>query len=96
MVLTFAGGVSPPRPGVSLLFSVSYPQASRSYYLFFNYLFFNYLFFNYLYGSSLWYKNLGGGLHFGTNLPIRGSSLWYWKTPSNHRRLWVNLAGVVA
>ena len=79
MVLTFAGGVSPPRPGVSLLFSVSYPQASRSYYLFFNYLFFNYLFFNYLYGSSLWYKNLGGGgvftlvqiyplggLHFGT------------------------------
>ena len=73
MVLTFAGGVSPPLPAVSLLFSVSYPQPSRSYYLFFNYLFFNYL-----YGSSLWYKNLGGGvftlvqiyplggLHFGT------------------------------
>ena len=40
MVLPFAGGVSPPLPVVSLLFSVSYPQPSRSYYLFFNYLFF--------------------------------------------------------
>ena len=29
---------------VSLLFSVSYPQPRRSYYLFFNYLFFNYLY----------------------------------------------------
>ena len=29
------GAVSPPFPLVSLLFSVSYPQASRSYYLFF-------------------------------------------------------------
>ena len=28
---------------VSLLFSVSCPQARRSYYLFFNYLFFNYM-----------------------------------------------------
>ena len=28
----------------SLLFSASYPQDSRSYYLFFNYLFFNYLY----------------------------------------------------
>ena len=44
MVLPFAGGVSPPLPVVSLLFSVSYPQPSRSYYLFFNYLFFNYLY----------------------------------------------------
>ena len=43
MVLTLAGGVSPPVPVVSLLFSVSYPQDRRSYYLFFNYLFFNYL-----------------------------------------------------
>ena len=43
LVLPFAGGVSPPLPVVSLLFSASYPQARRSYYLFFNYLFFNYL-----------------------------------------------------
>ena len=43
MVLCFAGGVNPPLPLVSLLFSVSYPQTRRSYYLFFNYLFFNYL-----------------------------------------------------
>ena len=40
MILPFAGGVSPPLPVVSLLFSASYPQASRSYYLLFNYLFF--------------------------------------------------------
>ena len=39
LVLCFAGGVSPPLPVVFLLFSVSYPQAHRSYYLFFNYLF---------------------------------------------------------
>ena len=44
LVLPFAEGVSPPLPVGSLLFSVSYPQASRSYYLFFNYLFFNYLY----------------------------------------------------
>ena len=41
--MPFAGGVSPPLPVVSLLFPVSYSQARRSYYLFFNYLFFNYL-----------------------------------------------------
>ena len=40
MVLPFAGGFSPPLSVVSLLFSVSYPQIRRSYYLFFNYLFF--------------------------------------------------------
>ena len=55
-VLPFAGGVSPPFPVVSLLFSVSYPQASRSYYLFFNYLFFNYLYGG-AKGPSFW----GGG-----------------------------------
>ena len=44
LVLPFAGGVSPPLPVVSLLFSASYPQDRRSYYLFFNYLFFNYLY----------------------------------------------------
>ena len=38
LVLPFAGGVSPPLPMVSLLFSVSYPQSRRYYYLFFNYL----------------------------------------------------------
>ena len=43
LVLPFAGGVSPPLPVVSLLFSASYPQDRRFYYLFFNYLFFNYL-----------------------------------------------------
>ena len=43
LVLPFAGGVSPPLPVVSLLFSASYPQDRRSYYLFFNYLFFNYM-----------------------------------------------------
>ena len=41
---------------VSLLFSVSYPQDRRSYYLFFNYLFFNYL-----YGSAVWTYFKGGG-----------------------------------
>ena len=40
LVLLFAGGVSPHLPAVSILFSVSYPQHRRSYYLFFNYLFF--------------------------------------------------------
>ena len=40
LVLTLVGGVSPPVPVFSLLFSASYPQACRSYYLFFNYLFF--------------------------------------------------------
>ena len=45
LVLPFAGGVSPLRfPVFSFLFSASYPQARRSYYLFFNYLFFNYLY----------------------------------------------------
>ena len=39
LVLPFAGGVSPPLPVFSLLFSASYPQASRSYYLFFNYMY---------------------------------------------------------
>ena len=56
MGLPFAGGVSPPFPVISLLFSASYPQDRRSYYLFFNYLFFNYL-----YGGSLYAENLGGG-----------------------------------
>ena len=40
----FLGGALAPPLGVfSLVFSVSYPQDRRSYYLFFNYLFFNYL-----------------------------------------------------
>ena len=52
--LPFAGVVCPPLPVVSLLFSVSYPQTRRSYYLFFNYLFFNYLFFNYLFFNYLY------------------------------------------
>ena len=38
--LPFAGAVCQPHPVVSLLFSVSYSQTRRSYYLFFNYLFF--------------------------------------------------------
>ena len=40
LIFRFAGGVSPPFPVFSLLFSASYPQDRRSYYLFFNYLFF--------------------------------------------------------
>ena len=44
LVLPFAGGVSPPLPVFALLFSASYPQDRRFYYLFFNYLFFNYLY----------------------------------------------------
>ena len=43
MVLPLAEGVCAPLGVVSLVFSASYPQARRSYYLFFNYLFFNYL-----------------------------------------------------
>ena len=39
LILPLAEGVSPPLPVGFLLFSVSYPQASRSYYLFFNYLY---------------------------------------------------------
>ena len=43
MVLTFREGRQPLSRVVSLLFSASYPQAARSYYLFFYYLIFNYL-----------------------------------------------------
>ena len=43
LVCLLRGALALPLPVVSLLFSVSYPQARRSYYLFFNYLFFNYL-----------------------------------------------------
>ena len=55
--MPFAGGVSPPLPVVSLLFSASYPQDRRSYYLFFNYLFFNYL-----YSVTRLVKESGGGV----------------------------------
>ena len=55
MVLPFAGGVSPQLSVFSLLFSVSYPQTRRSYYLFFSYLFFNYL-----YGVPVWTYFVGG------------------------------------
>ena len=44
LVLPFREGRQPLSWVFSLLFSVSYPQARRSYYLFFNYLFFNYLY----------------------------------------------------
>ena len=57
-VLPFAGGVSPPLPVVSLLFSASYPQPDRRSY----YLFFNYLFFNYLYGSPVMVEESRGGV----------------------------------
>ena len=56
MGLDFAGASAPPLSLFSLLFSASYPQDRRSYYLFFNYLFFNYL-----YGGAVWYINRGGG-----------------------------------
>ena len=84
LVLPFAGGVSPPLPVVSLLFSVSYPQPSRSYYLFFNYLFFNYL-----YGGSLSpIDRLGRGFTFTDRSAWWGGSLSPWKTAPNHCGLW--------
>ena len=67
-----------------------YPQIRRSYYLFFNYLSY------YLYVLPVWYKNRGGGCYpFGTKLPFLGLPVWYWKTPLNHRYLWINLTVVV-
>ena len=51
----------------SLLFSASYPQASRSYYLFFNYLFFNYL-----YGYAFWSYFKWGGYAFWSYWSGRG------------------------
>ena len=57
--MPFAGGASPPLSVVSSLFSVSYPQARRSYYLFFNYLFFNYL-----YSEGFYSKHRGGNEGF--------------------------------
>ena len=57
MVLPFWEGRQPLSWVFSLLFSVSYPQDRRSYYLFFNYLFFNYL-----YGSPVTAKNGRGGV----------------------------------
>ena len=90
--MPFAGGVSPPLPVVSLLFSASYPQDRRSYYLFFNYLFFNYL-----YSVTRLVKESGGGCYlFGTKLPFFRLPVWYWKTDSNHRRLWINLTVAIA
>ena len=44
LVLTFWEGRQPLSWVVSLLFSASYPQDRRSYYLFFNYMFFNYMY----------------------------------------------------
>ena len=55
LVLSFLRARQRPSSCGLLLFSVSYPQDRRSYYLFFNYLFFNYLSV-----CSVWYKNLGG------------------------------------
>ena len=40
LVCFLRGALAPPLSVVSLLFSASYPQDRRSYYLFFNYLFF--------------------------------------------------------
>ena len=64
---------------------MSYPQARRSYYLFFNYLFFNYLSGG-VFGTKIW---ACGGV-FGTNSGIWRWGVWYWKTPPDHRHLWIN------
>ena len=74
----FSGGVSPPLPVVSLLFSVSYPQARRSYYLFFTTCM----------GVRFGTRILGQGVHFGTNLPVRECPLWYWKSVLIQTSLW--------
>ena len=85
MVLLFAGGVSPPLPMVSLLFSVSYPQDRRSYYLFFNYLFFNYL---YIYRFM---RRFFVGIYRFMRSWLTGRlSVYAWKTGLDHRDLWIN------
>ena len=85
MVLPFAGGVSPPLPVVCLLFSVSYPQARRSYYLFFNYLFFNYL---YIYRFM---RRFFVGIYRFMRSWLTGRlSVYAWKTGLDHRDLWIN------
>ena len=43
----------------------------------------------------VWYENRGGCYLFGTKLPFLGLPVWYWKTPLNHRYLWINLTVVV-
>ena len=62
LVLPFAGGVSPPLSVVSLLFSASYPQDRRSYYLWFYYLIFDYL-------SGGVFARSGGGVFARGKLP---------------------------
>ena len=87
MVLTLVGGVSPPVPVFSLLFSASYPQARRSYYLFFNYLFFNYL---YVYRFM---RRFFVGIYRFMRSGLTGRlSVYAWKTGLDHRDLWINLA----
>ena len=44
LILLFLEGRQPLSWVFSLLFSASYPQIRRSYYLVFNYLFFNYMY----------------------------------------------------
>ena len=80
MVLPFEGGVSPPLPVVSRLFSASYPQDRRSYYLFFNYL----------YGGSLYAENLGGwGFTICGECGGGGVHYMAGKTGLNHCHLWI-------
>ena len=86
--LPFAGAVCQPHPVVSLLFSVSYPQTRRSYYLFFNYLFFTTCF-----RVSRMLEELRGGV---SRMLEESSGGGYpecsWKTPPHHWHLWINLA----
>ena len=78
---------SPPLPVVSLLLSVSYPQASRSYYLFCNYLFCNYL------SVFLFHRRVLAKI-FPFHRREQAGSLPVspWKTGPDHRLLWINFA----
>ena len=83
LVLHFAGGVSPPFPVVSLLFSVSYPQASRSYYLFFTTCSLTTCM-GIALGTNIWFL----GIALGTRNGCLRYCVRYWKTVLNHTSLW--------
>ena len=81
MGLDFAGASAPPLSVFSFLFSASYPQDRRSYYLFFNYLFFNYL-----YGGWFVRRKPGGGGGFVRKIAFRGGVvLCEENSPKSHK-----------
>ena len=81
--MTFREGRQPLSRVVSLLFSVSYPQARRSYYLFFNYLFFTTC-------TCFHFARICGGtcFHFARICGLAVFPLCTWKTVPNHTSLW--------